>query len=296
MDWQHLNSFYNIATLKSLSRAALVMHRSQPALSKHLKLLEASLQCRLFTRLNSRSMILTEEGNCVLRFAEDVFARYDLLQAELESLKNDGAGKVTLASGTATLSLMLPDVISRFRECFPKAKITLLEQSPDAAFEMLAKGGADLALALESQVPSYLKTYKWKPVHYLLMVPRRHPLLHCGQITIEDIARYPIIKLFSNIRFASGMKLEQAFAERGLVMNVFLEARNIYLMAEFVRRGFGVSVVTALSDEVPLWNEELEFVPLDHLFKPEMIMICTRKNITLSSCANALLTMLLQAK
>ena len=295
MDWQQLKSFYHIATLGSLSKAALAMHRSQPALSKHLKLLEASLGCRLFTRLNSRTMRLTEEGRCVLRFAEDVFARHGLLQAELEDLKKEGAGRVTLACGAATLSLMLPDVITRFRESYPHAKLTLLEQSPDVAFDLLARGSADLALALDSQVPSYLQTYKWRQVHYLLMLPKRHPLLDRSRITIEDIAGYPVIKLFSNIRFASGMKLEQAFAERGLEMDVFLEARNIYLMADFVRRGFGVSLVTALSDRLPLWDEELEFIPLDHLFSPEMIMICTRKNTALSPCAAALLSMLLQS-
>lgn len=84
----HLESFYYAATLKSLSKAATVMHRSQPALSKQIKALETALGCQLFTRLNSRNMVLTEEGRRVLSFAEDVFQRRGGLLRELESLRN----------------------------------------------------------------------------------------------------------------------------------------------------------------------------------------------------------------
>ncbi len=290
----HLETFYHAATLKSLSKAAMVMHRSQPALSKQIKALESSLGCRLFTRLNSRNMVLTEEGRRVLLFAEDVFQRRGGLLRELESLRNGGAGRATLAAGTATLSLMLPDALVRFRREYPGAKLTLLERSPDVAFEMLSRGRIDLTLALESQVPGHLVTYPWKTAHFVLMVPRGHELTRCGTIRLEDIARHPIIKLASNIRFASGTKLEQSFAEQGLPMNFFLEARNIYLMGEYVRRGFGVSLVTAPAGGLPLFREELEFLPLDHLFNPEHILICAWKNAPLSPCAQSLLHILLE--
>lgn len=294
MDWMHLESFYYAATLKSLSKAATVMHRSQPALSKQIKALETALGCQLFTRLNSRNMVLTEEGRRVLSFAEDVFQRRGGLLRELESLRNGGAGRVTLAAGTATLSLMLPDAVSRFRREYPEARLTLLERSPDVALEMLSRGRIDLTLALESQVPAHLVTYYWKMAHFVLMVPRGHGLTRCGILRLEDVARYPIIKLASNIRFASGTKLEQSFAEQGLKMDVFLEARNIYLMGEYVRRGFGVSLVTSLAGGLPLFPEELEFLPLDHLFSPERILICARKNAPLSLCAQSLLNILLE--
>ena len=277
MDWMHLKTFYYAATLKSLGKAAAVMHRSQPAVSKQIKALEESLGCQLFTRLNSRNMVLTEEGRRVLQFTEDVFQRRLALTRELESLHEGIHGRVTLAAGTATLSLMLPDAIDRFRRRYPSAKLTLLERSPDLALEMLCRGKIDLTLALQSQVPTYLTTYHWKTAHFVLMVPKGHELTKCRNIHLEDVARYPIIKLASHVRFASGTKLEQAFAEHGLKMDVFLEARNIYLMGEYVRRGFGISLVTSLSGGIPLFRDELDFLPLDHLFQPEEILICTRK-------------------
>ena len=294
MDWMYLKTFYYAATLKNLGKAAAVMHRSQPAVSKQIKALENSLGCQLFTRLNSRNMVLTEEGQRVLQFTEDVFQRRVGLMRELESLRNGEAGRVTLAAGTATLSLMLPDAMERFRERYPSARLTLLERSPDVALDMLSRGKIDLTLALESQVPAHLTTYHWKTAHFVLMVPRGHELTRCVEIRLEDVARFPIIKLASHVRFASGTKLEQTFAEQGLSMNVFLEARNIYLMGEYVRRGFGVSLVTSLAGGIPLFRDELEFLPLDHLFSPERILICTRRNSSLSPCARSLLEVLLE--
>ena len=296
MDWAQLESFYHIATQGSLSKAAEVVHRTQPALSQQLKTFENSLGYPLFKRLGRQRLVLTEEGQRVLAFAEDVFLRHGRLLDELETVGGRHAGRLRLAAGTATLSLMLPGVVRAFRKACPEARLTLFDRPPEQSMDMLGRGKVDLAVALESQTPSHLVAHHWLTGHYALMTAADHPLTRASCITLEDIARCPIIKLPSNVKFASAYRIEQAFFDLGLRMDLFLEAGNIYLMAEYVRRGFGVSLVTSLENGLPLFPGELAFIPLDHLFAPERILICTRGGTAPSPLAQTFLGLALRGR
>ena len=280
MDWSQLRSFYFIATLGNISRAAAAVYRSQSALSQQLKALEAHVRCPLFRRIGKQKMVLTEEGQRLFAFAEDVFLRHRQLVEDLENTRLRRKGVLRLAAGTATLSLMLPAVVGRFTERHPDISVTLYDKSPDQALNMLASGGVDIAVALASCVPGNLVAHPWLTGHFSLMLPAGHPLLTVKEpISLEQLARYPIIKLASNTRFASTDILERAMYDHGLSMRVFMEAGNIYLMAEYVRRGFGVSMVVVPDQGLDLFPGLLSFVPLDHLFPPEAIMVCTRRGV-----------------
>lgn len=279
MDWSQLRSFYFIATLGSISRAAEAVYRSQSALSQQLKALEAHMRCPLFRRIGKQKMVLTEEGQQLFAFAEDVFLRHRQLVERLENTRLQRKGVLRLAAGTATLSLMLPDVVGRFTLRHPDVSVTLYDKSPDQALNMLSGGLVDIAAALAPCVPGNLASHPWLTGHFSLMLPVGHPLANLDEpVTLEMMARYPIIKLASNTRFASTDILERAMYDQGLSMRVFMEAGNIYLMAEYVRRGFGISMVVVPDKGLDLFPGHVLFVPLDHLFPPEAIVICTRKN------------------
>ena len=290
MDWSQLRSFYFIATLGSISRAAEAVYRSQSALSQQLKALETHLRCPLFRRIGKQKMVLTEEGQQLFAFAKDVFLRHRQLVEDLENTRLKRKGVLRLAAGTATLSLMLPPVVSSFSTRHPDVNITLYDKSPEQALSMLANGQVDIAVALASSVPASLTVHPWLTGHFSLMLPTGHPLTCLTEpVSLEHMARYPIIKLASNTRFASTDRLEKALYDQGLSMRVFMEAGNIYLMAEYVRRGFGISMVVTPESGLDLFAGLVTFVPLDHLFSPEAILVCTREKSAPTSLPHAFL-------
>lgn len=294
MDWSQLKSFYYIATLGSVSRAAAAVYRSQSALSQQLKALESTMHCTLFTRIGKQKMVLTEEGKQLFGFAEDVFLRHRQLMESIENTRLKRKGYLRIAGGTATLSLMLPDVVVRFSTQYPDVSVTLYEKSPDKALDMLSQGKIDVAIALASRIPGNLGTHPWLTGHFSLMLPKEHPLLECHPVSLEDLSRYPLIKLASNSKFGSTDILERALFDQGVPIHVFMEASNIYLMAEYVRRGFGISMVTVPESGLNLFRDELAFLPLDHLFPPEEILMCTRKDVELSPIVRAFMACVYQ--
>lgn len=289
MDWAQLRSFYYIATLGSISRAAFAVYRTQSALSQQLKTLESHMGCPLFERQGKQKLILTEEGRQLFRFAEDVFLRHRELMESLDDMRQKRKGYLRLAAGTATLSLMLPDVLTLFTAAHPDVAVTLYDKSPEQALTMLLQGKVDLAVALASRVPGNVQPHPWLHGHFSLMLPKGHPLNCVERVTLRDIADYPVIKLASNTKFASADLLERAMYEEGVPMRVFMEAGNIYLMAEYVRLGFGVSMVVVPDGGFKLFPGELDFVPLAHLFPPETIVLCSRKDVEPTPLVHAFL-------
>lgn len=282
MDWMQLKSFYYIATLGSITRASEAVHRSQPAVSQQLRALEEELKYPLFERVGKQKMILTAAGRRFLQFVEATLRLHRDMLNDLEVMEDELRGSVIVSAASATLGLMLADPVRRFKELYPNVDLRLFDRPPGRGLELLREGKVDLAIALESQVPRHVTSYCWLQGYFALMLPKNHKLTEVAHPSLEEIAEYPFIKLISNVRYAAANKLEQAFFDRGLTFRLFLEAGNIHLMSEYVRRGLGISMVLAPEGGMNLFPGELEFVRMDHLFPPETVRICCRKDTSLS--------------
>lgn len=278
MDWTQMKSFYYIATLGSITKASEAVHRSQPAISQQLRALEDEMGHPLFERLGKQKMVLTAAGRRFFAFTEDALRLQRELQSDMETVNDGSRGRVVISAASATLGLMLADSVQQFMVRYPKASLTLYDHHPGKGLDLLREGKVDLAIALESQIPRFFTSYWWLQGHFVLMVPKGHELTRMPRVRLEKIAEYPFIKLIPNVRYAASNKLEQAFFDMGLSFKLFLEAGNIHLMAEYVRRGLGICMVLAPEGGLGLFPDQLDFLPMDHLFPPESVRICCRKD------------------
>ena len=294
MDWTQMKSFYHIATLGSITKASEAVHRSQPAVSQQLKALEDELGHPLFERLGKQKMVLTAAGRRFLSFTEDVFRLQRELVSDMDTVNDASRGRVVVSAASATLGLMLSDPARRFMDRYPNANLTLYDRHPGRGLELLREGKVDLAIALESQVPRHFTSYWWLQGHFVLMLPKGHELTRHPRMSLEQIAEYPFIKLIPGVRYAASNKLEQAFFDMGLTFKLFLEAGNIHLMAEYVRRGLGISMVLAPEGGLDLFPGQLDFLPMDHLFPPESVRICCRKDAPLAPMVRLFLDTVLE--
>ena len=294
MDWMQLKSFYHIATLGSITRASEAVHRSQPAVSQQLRALEEELGFSLFERLGKQKMVLTAAGRRFFLFTEETLRLHREMLSDINAVNDNFHGRVVVSAASATLGLMLSDSVRKFKERYPHAELTLFDRHPGKGLELLREGKVDLAIALESQVPRHFCSYWWLRGHFVLMLPRGHELTRISSPGLEKISEYPFIKLIPNVRYAASHKLEQAFFDMGLTFRLFLEAGNIHLMGEYVRRVLGISMVLAPEGGLELFPGELDYVPMDHIFPPESVRICCRKEAPLSPMVRLFLETVLE--
>jgi len=279
MEWHQISGFYYIAKLGSFTKASEAVFRTQPALTQQIKSLEEELGCQLFERIGKRKLILTPAGERLLDFAETLMAKHESLIEDLNELKGIQKGRLRIAAPYTTLYNLLPEVLESFTQQFPLVELSLFDRSHTDIIKQVQNGDVDFGITLESLVPGSFGKMRWKQVDPVLLTPKEHPLARSKQVTIEEIAEYPLILPPRSNNYSSRNKLEELFREHGLHFRVIMESSNIELSSLYVEIGLGITYATVDRDCLPKFKDrKLEFISLAHYFEPEHIVAIFRQD------------------
>ena len=292
MEWQQIIGFYYVAKLGSFTKAANSTFRTQSAISQQIKNLEEELGCQLLDRIGKRKLRLTSAGERFFKFSENILERYDSLTEELNKLKGLQIGHLRMAAPFTTLYHLIPFALKSYIKKFPNVELTILDRSQQDILDLIKTGDIDLGLALESNVQTDLTAIRWKKVRTVLMTPIGHPLAKVKRVTLKQIGKYPLILPPKNIKYRSN--LEKRFQKLGIDHHIIMESSNVELSSLYVEMGLGISFATIVKDLPELKKRRLAFFPMDHLFKPDYIVVVMRKNKTLISYKNAFVKILFE--
>lgn len=292
MEWQQLVGFYQVAHLGSFTRAAEATLRTQSALSQQIKALEEEFSCQLLERIGKRRLQLTAAGEKVLAFARLVLDNYETLQEELAEINQLPHGRLQIAAPFTTLFHLLPDILQEYRHQFPQVQLTILDRPQESVLQLVKTGAIDFGFVRESVVPGDLQARRWQQVRTVLMTPPDHPLARSGNVSLEEIARYPLIVPPAGLKFSGRRVLEELFAKLGVSYRIAMESANVELSYRYVELGLGLSFAT-LAGDLALWrHRHLAFIPLDEYFPPDYLAVVMRPGKTLISYKSAFLNLL----
>ncbi|MFZ2089633.1 MAG: LysR family transcriptional regulator [Desulfobaccales bacterium] len=293
MEWQHIVGFHQVARQGSFTKAAEATFRSQSALSQQVKALEEELGCRLLERIGKRKLKLTEAGERFFRFTQSVLGSYDGLQEELQELQGTPTGELRLAAPFTTLYHLLREVLREYPRLFPQVRLAILDRSQPEVFDLVRQGDIDFGFALESATPRDLKARRWQEVEMVLMTPKGHPLTRLERVTIEDIARYPLILPPRGQRSPGRQTLEASFRQQNLDYRVVMESSNVELSSLYVELGLGVSFATVVKGLPLPGQRSLAFLPMSPGAAPDFLAVILRKDKIVNNFMEAFLDLLL---
>jgi LysR family transcriptional regulator, cys regulon transcriptional activator len=248
----------------NLTEAARALFTSQPGVSKAIIELEEELGVDIFTRHGKRIRGLTEPGRAVLKSVELIMQEIDGLKRIGKEFAAQDSGSFTIATTHTQARYSLPKVVHAFTQKFPKVRLSLLQGNPRQIAEMVLKDQADLAIATEA-IESIdglisLPCYQWE---HILVVPPEHPLLKSKEVTLEEIAGFPLITY--DAAFAGRNKIDHAFSLRSLKPDVLLEAIDADVIKTYVELGLGVGIIAGMAFD-PERDRNLRAIPVGHLF------------------------------
>lgn len=293
MEWQQIVGFYHVAKLGSFTKAAQATFRTQSALSQQVKALETEFECTLLERLGKRKILLTAAGEEFLRFAETVLDSHDRLIDELNDLKDVQKGNLRVAAPFTTFYHLFPELLKEYVRRFPLVRPTLMDVSQSSVIELVRSGEADFGLVPESRVPRDMTSLRWKSVETVLLAPHGHPLASSPQLTLEEIAQYPLILPPRGLRSNSRTVLEEKFGKLNIRYHVIVESSNVELNSLYVEKGLGLSFATVVRDVSGAGRRKVAFVPLTDYFERDHIAVVMRKNKTLAPYKRAFLKSLM---
>ena len=192
MEIRSLRYFLAVAREENMSRAAKLLHVTQPTLSKALKSLEDELGKKLFTR-HSFSIALTEEGVLLRNRAEDLVSMADKIEQEFLSLDDITGGDLYFGLAESWQIRHLAREIREFKKMYPDLRYHITSGDTEQVTEKLDKGLLDFAAIFE--MPDERK-YNYIPFpeadYFGVIVPADSALAEKDCITAEDLAGLPL--------------------------------------------------------------------------------------------------------
>ncbi len=267
LDPHLLHTFLVVARAGTITRAAKLLHRSQPAVTAAVKRLEAGFGEPLFTR-TARGVRLTHLGTRLQPHAEAlerVLGGVEELASEVARL--EGA-RLRIAASTTIALYWLPLRLARFLGAHPTATALVHTRNSVGAIAELSAGEVDLAL-VESPSSSWagLQPGLLGPttVHedeLVLVVDPGHFLARRGRVSPEELGGLEFI----GREVGSGTRdvLEKALEDGGIVLDVRLELGEPEAIKRAVRAGLGAAVLSRVAVDAEVERGELVALSIDH--------------------------------
>jgi len=248
----------------SVSAAAQALFTSQPGVSKQIKGLEDELGIEIFVRNGKRLVSITEPGRAVIAIAQRMLADAANLKRAGEDFAGEKFGTLTIATTHTQARYALPKAVAAFKRRYPKVQLFIHQGNPTQICEQVAQGEADLCVATEhiAEHPGLaaLPCYQW---NRCVVVPARHALLKARPLTLEEVAKYPIVTY--DFAFANRSVVNRAFEQRGLAPQVVLTAFDADVIKTYVELGLGVGIMAAMAFDAKR-DRELRSIDAAHLF------------------------------
>ena len=259
----------------NVSQTAQSLYTSQPGISKQIRLLEDELGVEIFTRSGKHLTNITPAGKMILETAGEILLKVDSIKQVAMEFNEKNKGSLSIATTHTQARYALPDTIQTFIERYPEVSLHMHQGTPIQIAEMAADGAVDFAIATEGLDLFgdlvMMPCYKW---NRCILVQKNHPLAAIGKISLEDVAKYPIVTYVFG--FTGRSKLDEAFMHHGLAPKVVFTATDADVIKTYVRLGLGIGIVAHMAyDEVA--DKDLVAIDASDLFEQSTTMIGCRR-------------------
>ena len=286
MELNQLETFLAVAEERSFSRAAVRLHRTQPAVSQVIRKLEESVGETLFDRA-ARDGSLTAAGVLLRDYALRLLALRREASSALDELKSLERGHLQLAANEYTCMYLLP-AIDAFRREFPHVSVTVQRMLASRIPEELNLRTFELGVISFRPDPAQFRTIAVYGDSLAFIVSPHHPLaaararLHqrSGRRRSSSPTMWP-----RRLR----RKVIEAFQRYRTPLNMGIELPTIEAIKRFVAMGNGVALVPHLTVARELETGDLVRVPVDELDVRRVLRLAHRRQATLSYAAKAFL-------
>jgi LysR family cys regulon transcriptional activator len=263
----------------NITQAARVLHAAQPGVSKQLKQLEDELGFQLFERKGRALLRPTDAGNQVIDRASQIVRQARSIKALAAEMRKDDAGSLSIATTHTQARYVLPPVLKRFRDKYPKVRLHLHQGNSEQIAELAVTDRIDLAIATGAS-PIFcglvrLPCFRW---HRCIIVPHGHPLGETPRPTFEELAQYPLVTY--SFSFSGPSSLLESFAAAGQTPKVALTAWDSDVIKKYVREGLGVGILANLAID-GTEDGDLKVRDASHLFPVHTTWVGFRRGVLL---------------
>lgn len=292
MNLKVLRTFLEVAEIGTLSRASEQLGLAQPALSRHIKLLEEEIGLPLFER-SPRGMRLTATGEKLLQRTSGIVRQLDQAIIDVRSSESDVMGQVVLGVLTGSNGTLPGRVVRRALEEFPGVSLRLIEGSSHRLIDLMQRGEADLSLLHDSAAADPdIETMPLFSEDLVVVAPLHGELQNKKPIRLSQLSKYDLVTTSPNRGIRS--VLDKAATKLRIKLRVRYEVDSFALLKDFVAHGFGYTVLPESAISAYEREHSFSVAPLSNPKLSRAIVLAQPAHRTTTSATHAIAKLILE--
>lgn len=229
--------FLSVAECESISKAAIQLYISQPAVSITIKKPEESLNTTLFIR-KPKGVTLTENGKILYDSVKQAFNLLSDTEQILKSSKN--TGHLRIAASNVLCKYFLMPYLKAFIHQYPNTDVSITCTSSSDACSMIEKCNIDLALVAKPDNLGKSQYHSLGIIEYIFVcTPAYRNKFDCSN---DEIFQYGNIMLLNKDN-GSRTHINNYYAKNNIIPSHILEVNDMDMLIEFAKMGIGISCV-----------------------------------------------------
>jgi DNA-binding transcriptional LysR family regulator len=247
LDVRRLRVLHAVSAYGSVTAAAAALGYSAPAVSQQLAALEREVGMRLTERAG-RGVELTPAAHILVGHTDALLARLDAAEADLAALRDQIAGRVTLAAFPSAAASLVPAAWAALADSAPQVRLDLTEMEPEESLPAVLRGETDMAVAheydlLPRPLDPLFERRELLDDPVVLAIPADYPA--DGPVPLASLAGQPFLAPRQATSCAE--MIQRACARAGFVPRVVARASDFQVLLSLVAAGAGVTLVPGLA-------------------------------------------------
>lgn len=279
---RHIRYFLAVADSGNFTRAAELLHVSQPTLSQQIRQLEETLGVQLFDR-SGRSIRTTDAGQAYLLYARRALQDLEAGSRAIHDVRDLTRGTLRLAMTPTFAPYLVGPLVMGFNEKYPGVTLRLLEIPQEQIEQLLAADNLDVGIAFEDVHLPDIESQTLMQERLALVVGTTHRFARRrAALTLKELEGEPMALL--TMEFATRRYIDRYFGGQGVPPRIAFEANSVNAVIEAVRRG---RLMTVLPAAIVEDNSELCRLKVEPPLPPRGAALLQRKGAYRTAAARA---------
>jgi DNA-binding transcriptional LysR family regulator len=287
-----LRVFLTVAAERSFSRAAMKLHRTQPAVSQSVRRLEDSVGERLFDRA-TKDATLTEAGRLLRDYAERLLRLSEEAEGAVKELRDLRRGRVLIGANEASVHAALP-LIARFRNAHPLVHVDVRRIPARQIGAEVAQGSLDFGVLTFQPAEPRLGAIVLGHDELVMLVHPSHALAHSKEVTLSECARQTVIAHNdpSHVRD----RVLRLFEQHHIPANILVSLPSLEGIKKAVSMQMGVALLPRRCAEAEIARGDLVALAMPEVRLRRQVRLVFRKSGERSHASAAFLASVEQKK
>ena len=230
----------------NVSSTAVSLFTSQPGISKQIKLLEEELGVEIFVRSGKHLTGITPVGRKILSIASEMLQLSQNIKKVAKESVDPNLGSLSISITHALAKFILPSILERFIVSHPRVSINVIEAIPSHISTEIQNDNIDIALAHEDlNVAGNIALIPCNQWNRVIITKKDHPLSKRQDLTLSDIAKYPIITYPLGNKEQS--KRLRAFSLNSIIPNIVFTSSDSDLLKTYVDLEIGIGLIPSIA-------------------------------------------------